>query len=764
MLSIFLTEELERHAQESETTELLLFYFCTPDEKHSSAVAILRGLAYQLIRKRPDLVSHILSDFESTKKTQETLKSPIALWMVLQKLLQAPELGTVFCVLDGFDECDEESSSLLTDKFHEYFLESSNPSGVQFKLAIVSRKIERLDVFPQVKLDPDNNENVNSDIQNFIACSIKRLDRIRGFNDIRESIETTLLDRAQGTFLWVGFVMAELSRKKTCTEIMETLKGIPQGLHGIYSRMLAQIEASRRSVVFDILQWLAVAVRPLSLSELREAIHLPPTTKISKDQAILDYITLCGHILTVHDEQVSLVHQSARDYLLQNEADSDPILKEFQIKAEHTHARVACVCIDYIEKSDLRNTPLDIENTSVLQKWPLLQYAAMNWPEHAGWCSDSDNKNALTLSRPFFQETSTVRKHWWQAYNKRNMNSIFLDVSNLPLLHMASYFGIYRLAQELLMTNVLLRTPPAVNEMLDDDIRTTPLSLAILKGHAAIVQLLLTNGADGKDIALREAAGKGHMAIVQLLLTNGADGKDMALQEAAGEGHMAIVQLLLTNGAEGYLKHWALQRAAARGHTAIVQLLLANGADMYKDTAFQRAAAGGHTATVQLLLTNGVSRKSMYMALALASNEGHTATVQLLLTNGVSRKSMYMALQRAATRGNTTIVQLLLENGADGKDIALHEAADEGHLAIVQLLLANGAESKHWALQQAVIRGHTAIVQLLLANGADVERAQAILKRTGVDGKLLEELLKANGDGSKDVERGGNCAATALTR
>ncbi|KAF3075523.1 hypothetical protein CFAM422_002216 [Trichoderma lentiforme] len=626
MLSIFLTEELERRTQENKSTELLLFFFCTPDEKHSSAVAILRGLVYQLIRQRPNLIDHILSDFESAAKTQETLKSPDALWMVLKKLLQAPELGTVFCVLDGLDECDEDSSSLLAENFYEYFLESSKPSRVQFKLTIVSRNIDRLDVFPQVKLDPDNNEYVNSDIQNFIANSVKRLERIPGFNDYRESIETTLLDRAQGTFLWVGFVITELSSKRTCIQIMETLERIPQGLHAIYSRMLAQIEASRRSVIFDILQWVIVAVRPLTLSELGEAIHLP-TTRISKDQAILDYITLCGHILTVHDEHVSLVHQSARDYLLQSEDNSDPMLKEFQINAEHAHATIAEVCLDYIEKSDLRNTPLDIKDASVIQKFPLLTYATMHWPEHASWCSDTDNKNLFRLSRPIFQETSSVRQHWWQSYQKWNYTHYFMEALHDPLLlHMVSYFGIYVLAREMLMTNTLLLTPPGVNRMLGGDIRNTSLSLAAIKGHTDIVQLLLANGADKKDEALKEAADNGHTDIVQLLLGNGAGGKDKALKWAASGGHTDIVQLLLANGADE--KDEALKEAAFEGQTAIVQLLLANGAGG-KDEALLWAASQGHMATVQLLLANGAGGKDE--ALKEAAVRGHSPTVQLLM-------------------------------------------------------------------------------------------------------------------------------------
>ncbi|KAK4079969.1 hypothetical protein Trihar35433_1074 [Trichoderma harzianum] len=656
-----------------------------------------------------------MSDFESTEKTQETLKSPNALWMVLEKLLRAPDLGTVFCVLDGLDECDEESSGLLVDKFYEYFLESSNPSSVQFKLAIVSRKIDLLDAFPQVKLDPDNNEYVNSDIQNFIAGSIKRLERIRGFNDIRENIEATLLDRAQGTFLWVGFVIAELSRKRTCTQIMETLEDIPQGLHGIYSRMLAQIEASRRSVIFDILQWVTMSVRPPTLSELREAIHLPPTTRISKDQAILDYVTLCGHILTIHDQQVSLVHQSARDYLLQHEADSDPILKEFQINAGHAHATLAEVCLDYIEKSDLRNTRLDLEDASVLKKSPLLQYATMHWPEHANWCPDADNKIALRRSRPFSQETSSVRKHWWQTYTRVKVLFLFRDVSNLPLLHIASYLGIYALVRELFMVNTLPRTPPAVNEYLDDNHQPTLLSLAARGGHTAIVQLLLANGASrGKDMALEMAIRGGHTATVQLLLANGAGGIDKVLEVAANAGHMDIIQLLLANSAGSNLEK-ALVSAARRGHITIVQLLLANGADG-KDKALEAAAIGDHMAIMQLLLANGAGGKDK--ALVSATCRGYTAIVQLLLANDTDGQDT--ALGAAACRDYTAIVQLLLASStSSGKDKALRLAAHNGHTVTVQILLANGAGGKDEALEVAAREGYMDIVQLLTVGGAD---------------------------------------------
>ncbi|KAL7939062.1 hypothetical protein V8C35DRAFT_276271 [Trichoderma chlorosporum] len=630
MLSIFLTEELERRTGENKDTELLLYYFCAPDEKHNSAVAVLRSLAYQLVSKRPSLARHILPDFESPQKTQETLRSPNALWVVLTKLLQAVDLSSVFCVLDGLDECDDESIRLLVSKFCEYCPQSPISSSGQFKLVIVSRKIDRLDAFPQVKLDPDNDDYVNGDIRQFISSSVQRLERIQGFNNIRKDVETTLLDRAQGTFLWVGFVVEELSRKKTCIEIMETLHEMPRGLHAIYRRMLEQIDTSRRNVIFAILRWVTIAFRPLTVSELMAATHIPTTTRVRKELAILDYIALCGHILTIQDQKVSLVHQSARDYLLRKEAGNDPVFEKFQIKVEEAHARLAERCIDYLEKSDFRNSSLDIGEASVLQKSPLLHYATMHWSNHASQCPDTGlySKTLFRLSRAFFQEKSIVRMHWWEAY----LEARYYRVSDPdePLLHIASYLGIKLLVQKLLTAAwnalgwrkryLLRRVPPAVNQK--DRHNATALSLAADNGHLDIVQLLLANGADDKDgEALSSAADNGHLDIVQLLLANGADDKSSmalgwALRRAAGSGHLDILQLLLANGADYrymYEDDETLVEAVQKGFTDIVQLLLVNGA-YDKDSEVLRRALGwavghGDLDVVQLLLASGADDK-----------------------------------------------------------------------------------------------------------------------------------------------------------
>ena len=83
-----------------------------------------------------------------------------------------------------------------------------------FKLTIVSRDMPGLQDCTRIRLDPDNNEKVVSDIGLLVSARVAELSRIEGFNgDSSASVQTALLKRAGGTFLWVGFAMHELLQK-----------------------------------------------------------------------------------------------------------------------------------------------------------------------------------------------------------------------------------------------------------------------------------------------------------------------------------------------------------------------------------------------------------------------------------------------------------------------------------------------------------------------------------------------------------------------
>jgi hypothetical protein len=222
MMSVFLTEELERHTASIPNAELGFFFCSAEDEKRNTAVAVLRGLVHQIIAKRPQLVKHALSYFETEERKQQTVSSLETLWLIFSKLINDTELGTMFCVLDGLDECEESTLRELLPRVVSLLTgESSSSTKGTFKLAVVSRDLPGLrGCTTRVRLDPDNDEKVVGDIELFVFARVGELSKIKGFDDnFRSAVQTDLLKRAEGTFLWVGFAMHELLQKETSSKI-----------------------------------------------------------------------------------------------------------------------------------------------------------------------------------------------------------------------------------------------------------------------------------------------------------------------------------------------------------------------------------------------------------------------------------------------------------------------------------------------------------------------------------------------------------------
>src|SRR4051794_2130022 len=82
-------------------------------------------------------------------------------------------------------------------------------------------------------------------------------------------------------------------------EVNKALQRLPPGLEGMYQRVLANVEESRRQIVFHILQWVSVAQRPLTIGELALALSIAPTGGQTPLQILADYISFCGNLLLV---------------------------------------------------------------------------------------------------------------------------------------------------------------------------------------------------------------------------------------------------------------------------------------------------------------------------------------------------------------------------------------------------------------------------------------------------------------------------------
>ncbi|KAF0318056.1 ankyrin repeat protein [Colletotrichum asianum] len=220
MLSIFLTVELQIFFRRPLTR--ILFYFCKHEsENHNTATSILRTLLYHIFDRQPELTRHVASRMETAERTRDTLNSPGTLWQIFLDVLADPSLGPVVYLLDGLDECKDESTKWLVKSLQTIFDQSGRArlqTPNMFKVIVVSREITGLLGFPRLDLESKTHD----------IASDKRCD---------------------GTFLWAGLVLNEILEKNTELEIEQVLLDVPEGLDAIYARILRSIPAKWRKQV-----------------------------------------------------------------------------------------------------------------------------------------------------------------------------------------------------------------------------------------------------------------------------------------------------------------------------------------------------------------------------------------------------------------------------------------------------------------------------------------------------------------------------------
>lgn len=658
-------------------------------------------------------------------------------------MVHDPTLDTTYCVLDGVDECEEVSLEILLGKFAALFSAKTDKSSpCHLNLLIVSRGLpdlipNLLTSFPRISLDPDASAEVNRDIDIFIEAKVEELSRHRQYPEaLRVHVAKVFRDRAGSTFLWIGIV-AKALRKYQITEVEKALDLFPPGLDELYARILLQIDRGRRETAARILRWVVMAVRPLALSELSFAIEPTEESRIvhiDRHRRIRDQVSSCGYFLVIKGDEVGLIHQSAKDFLLRKTLDSNPVLEKFRVKEDVANYDIAKRCLEYLQSGsiDVRNPrPKDLlRDYDHLRAFPLLLYAALEWPEHARSLSD----HSFDLSLPFYHEKSQIRTSWLEAYwhAKLDHMGFYNPPKSFPLLHLASFLGILSLAEKLVLGEGWINKIKRLSFLNKvDSYRMTALMWAAKRGHDAVVRLLLEKGADTEiknqyqEAALIIAVKHRHEAIVQLLLEKGANVDTKTpfwatpLMEAAGNGHEAIIQLLLKKGAYKEIQNsfgeTALIKAVRFEQKAATQLLLKEGADIEtrdfsRRTALMNAAYNGYEPVIQLLLDKGADTEAQNV-------DGETALMQ------------------AAKSGANTeaVIRLLLKVGADPNaptisgDTALAVAVRSRHHDLALLLLNSGADvhdkdKDGWtALIWAARDGNEDTIQLLLDAGADTE-------------------------------------------
>lgn len=437
MLAIYLTEELERLAA-CMSTDTVLYFFCNYGNIYAnSATAVLRGFIWQLCRLRPELLHHGLERTVSADKGNIVLatNSIETLWQIFTAMVQDPNLGTVTCVVDGLDECDELSIKSLTERFME-LLSSENQGHRKLRILLTSRHPCQQDNLSTgylvVCLDSDASKHNAQDVQRLIDHYVTNMAHDLGWSqDFQKQMSKSLTTKAGSSFLWASLTVPELKGQDegTAAQYLGDLAG---DINAMYERSLLAISLEFRQKARSLLTWVALAYHPLSLEELSfltsDEFSTPDTALINL-KACLGY---CRALLMTKTEirrlgsgyetieTVQFSHQSAKDYLLQpyvlrTPSDTDSDFDFFQIIPDNGHEILASRCLEIMEEG----LKVEAERDTSVEYAHVLRYASRFWFRHLQecpekLCSETLVKRALT----FLTRKHENRRLWFSYLSK----------------------------------------------------------------------------------------------------------------------------------------------------------------------------------------------------------------------------------------------------------------------------------------------------------------------------------------------------------
>ena len=359
-----------------ELQEISAYFFCqATNEAINTGTAVLRGLIYVLADENPALIPLISKRLNKSNNIFDTNS-----WYMLSQILEDMITQDTYIIIDALDECIESRQELLRfiilnrDKA-TWVVSSRNWPEIEDVLRRA----------PFLSLET-NTASVSQAIEHYIQFKANELADAKDFHkDTKDIVLAYLQQHANGTFLWVALVCANLAKVRQ-RHVKTTMQQFPSDLNAVYHRMWQMVEDNDDAEILQrILAICTLAVWPLALNELKTILELPEDSTTFLKEVIQDY----GSFLSINKADViEFVHQSAKEYVdKRNCVAPKPLHKEIFSCSMAALFRVLrrdiyklenpATSIVKLQQSELRSDPLaDV------------QYACIYWAHHLVKCGE----------------------------------------------------------------------------------------------------------------------------------------------------------------------------------------------------------------------------------------------------------------------------------------------------------------------------------------------------------------------------------------
>ena len=288
------------------------YYSFRGGNMQTSHELMLRSIVYQIWSKNSRLFSLIRDRYQKLKGEVSEASEQKSLWgyndlkWVLESLCRADFDLRVFIIVDGMDESNDNKRVDIL----QFLLGLAPPdlkSSCIVKVFIASRPgndiNSRLRLVPHhIKLQEVNEEDIRVVVEGWVKRMVSEgeceEETLLGVKDY-------IMKYSDGVFMWVTLVLRDLEQYidnggYTILTLDTRLRSFPKelgGKNGFYRTMVDSLvdkykdDPEQQDLGRRILAWVAFAERPMSVTELRDALATPPK---------LDGTDLSTYVLEYH--------------------------------------------------------------------------------------------------------------------------------------------------------------------------------------------------------------------------------------------------------------------------------------------------------------------------------------------------------------------------------------------------------------------------------------------------------------------------------
>ncbi|KAK7739100.1 hypothetical protein SLS62_011300 [Diatrype stigma] len=362
------------------------FFFKHSDRTKRSLGNMLRSLAYQMALQVPTYRREILEIARSGLQLQGS--DSLSIWKRLfSTILAEIKLEEeIYWVIDGIDESDSSKQVVEFISFVGDFKGFVRVLVFSRPLPTINQsfqKARRRTSVPEKALS--HNED---DIRLLVSDEI---DYLPSTDEFKAETINEIVTRSQGNFLWATLVLKRVINCHRQEQVRQVLETTPDGMAELYGRMLnvvADLDIPEDKTLAGILlSWAMYARAPLTVEELSELYPTEVRSVMDLKHAVSQ---ICGQFVLIDaHNRVTLVHQSARDYLRKS------TLRSFSLDPETVHEELLCKCLVALCDRTLRN------KMNTLRIPQFLPYASTSWAFHLEGCS-TESDRVLDMLVKFF--------------------------------------------------------------------------------------------------------------------------------------------------------------------------------------------------------------------------------------------------------------------------------------------------------------------------------------------------------------------------